>query len=121
MLIWEKGINTGMGNLRIPWKPNHEEIYVFGKGDGFTGRRTSGVLHFSYEGVGAARMHRPSSRLPSCGSFLARRSASSSILRGLGLHARRREAARRRAIGVELDASYCHVAAERLRETKVIV
>jgi DNA methylase len=33
-----------MGDLSIPWKPNTEEIYVIG--NGFKGKRTSGVLHF---------------------------------------------------------------------------
>ncbi len=44
VLIWEKGGHCGMGDLSIPWKPNHEEIYVIG--GGFKGRRTSGVLYF---------------------------------------------------------------------------
>ena len=42
-LIWEKGGHCGMGDLSIPWKPNFEEIYVFGTG--FEGKRTSGVIH----------------------------------------------------------------------------
>lgn len=122
MLIWEKGINTGMGNLRIPWKPNHEEIYVFGKGDGFTGRRTSGVLHFSYEGVGAARMHPTVKPLALMRELLGKTlGVVLDPFAGSGSTLVAAKQLGRRAIGVELDASYCHVAAERLRETKVIV
>lgn len=42
VLIWDKGGALGMGALDIPWKPDHEEIYVLGKG--FTGRRDSGSV-----------------------------------------------------------------------------
>ena len=46
VLIWDKGGALGMGALDIPWKPDHEEIYVLGKG--FIGTRDSGsVLKFS--------------------------------------------------------------------------
>src|SRR5690606_13153618 len=41
-LIWDKGLGVGMGALDLPWKPNHEEIYVMGKG--FHGHRGSGVI-----------------------------------------------------------------------------
>ena len=46
VLIWNKGGALGMGDLRIPWKPDHEEIYVLGDPARFVGRRDSGsVLH----------------------------------------------------------------------------
>jgi DNA modification methylase len=45
VLVWDKGGALGMGDLSIPWKPDHEEIYVMGKG--FVGSRDSGsVLRF---------------------------------------------------------------------------
>lgn len=45
LLIWDKGGALGMGALDIPWKPDHEEIYVLGRG--FVGNRDSGsVLRF---------------------------------------------------------------------------
>jgi site-specific DNA-methyltransferase (adenine-specific) len=43
VLIWSKGEHTGMGDLSFPWKPDFEEIYI--NGDGFTGARTSSILH----------------------------------------------------------------------------
>jgi DNA modification methylase len=42
VLIWDKGGALGMGDLSIPWKPDHEEIYVLGKG--FIGSRDSGSV-----------------------------------------------------------------------------
>lgn len=42
VLIWDKGGALGMGALDIPWKPDHEEIYVLGSG--FVGRRDSGSV-----------------------------------------------------------------------------
>jgi len=42
VLIWDKGGALGMGALDIPWKPDHEEIYVIGKG--WLGRRDSGSV-----------------------------------------------------------------------------
>lgn len=42
VLIWDKGGALGMGALDIPWKPDHEEIYVLGKG--FVGRRDCGSV-----------------------------------------------------------------------------
>lgn len=42
VLIWDKGGALGMGDLSLPWKPNHEEIYVLG--NGFVGVRDSGSV-----------------------------------------------------------------------------
>lgn len=44
LLIWSKGEHTGMGDLKFPWKPDFEEIYVIGKG--FKGARTTSVLRY---------------------------------------------------------------------------
>lgn len=44
VLIWDKGGALGMGDLRIPWKPDHEEIYVLGDPARYVGRRDSGSV-----------------------------------------------------------------------------
>jgi DNA modification methylase len=44
MLVWDKGDHVGMGDLSMPWKLTHEEIYVWGKG--FLGNREGSVLPF---------------------------------------------------------------------------
>jgi len=43
-LIWDKKGALGMGDLRIPWKPGHEEIYVLGANDHWRGQRTNDVI-----------------------------------------------------------------------------
>lgn len=58
VLIWDKGDAAGMGDLSIPWKPNHEEIYVIGKG--FAGHRGPGVLRHTniiWESLGREHPH----------------------------------------------------------------
>lgn len=42
VLVWDKGGALGMGDLSIPWKPDHEEIYVIGSG--FVGSRDCGSV-----------------------------------------------------------------------------
>jgi site-specific DNA-methyltransferase (adenine-specific) len=42
VLTWDKGFHVGMGDLRLPWKPNTEEIYVLG--GGYVGIRGSSVI-----------------------------------------------------------------------------
>ena len=58
VLIWDKGDAAGMGDLSVPWKPNHEEIYVIGKG--FSGNRGPGILrhnNITWESMGRAHPH----------------------------------------------------------------
>ena len=54
LLIWSKGEHTGMGDLKFPWKPDFEEIYIFGKG--FKGPRTTSVLRFNAD-ISSSRNH----------------------------------------------------------------
>jgi DNA modification methylase len=57
LLIWDKTEAAGMGDLSLPWKPNHEEIYVNGRG--FTGEhRGSSVLrHYVPCRISFGRLH----------------------------------------------------------------
>lgn len=43
-LVWDSLGALGMGDLRIPWKPADQEIYVLGDPSGFCGKRTNNVL-----------------------------------------------------------------------------
>lgn len=44
LLVWDTLGALGMGDLRIPWKPSHQEIYVLGNPAMFCGERGSDVL-----------------------------------------------------------------------------
>lgn len=45
LLVWDSKGALGMGDLSLPWKPAHQEVYVLGRG--FVGRRGSDVLRFA--------------------------------------------------------------------------
>lgn len=45
LLVWDTKGALGMGDLSVPWKPSHQEVYVIGHG--FSGPRTSDVLRFA--------------------------------------------------------------------------
>lgn len=113
VLIWDKGGALGMGDLSIPWKGDHEEIYVIG--GGFTGRRDSGsVLRFPpVQARGRLHPHQKPVELMAAliaktpGTVVDPFAGSGSTLaaaRQLG----------RPAIGFEVDPTYCEKAAERL-------
>ncbi len=122
LLTWEKGEHTGMGDLRIPWKPNTEEIYVLGSG--FSGRRTSSVLrHLAIAGtVGRAdqgtRRHPTEKPVPLMVELLTKcpPGVIADPFAGSGTTLRAAKDLGRRAIGVELEERFCEVAAKRLSQ-----
>lgn len=119
LLVWDTKGALGMGDLSVPWKPSHQEIYVIGKG--FTGRRDTDVLSYAPVQSTAAngRVHphqKPVDLLialiakcPETGAILDPFCGSGSALvaaKNLG----------RRAIGVEIEERYCEIAAKRLSQ-----
>jgi len=119
VLIWDTKGALGMGDLTLPWKPSHQEIYVIGSE--FNGKRTSDVLTFapvqSMAVNGRKHPHeKPVALLrelinkcngnvifdPFCGS-------------GSTLVAAKLEG--RRAVGIEIEEKYCEIAASRLRQS----
>ena len=118
LLVWDTKGALGMGDLAIPWKPSHQEIYVIGHG--FVGARTSDVLCFAPVQSTAANgrvhphekpvalMHALISKCPA-GVVLDTFAGSGSTLRAakdLG----------RFAVGIEIEERYCEVAAKRLAQ-----
>lgn len=116
VLIWDKGLGVGMGDLSIPWRPNWEEIYVLGSG--FAGHRGTSILsgHTVVSWASKGRAHpnmKPDtlmreliSKCPP-GTVADPFAGSGSTLiaaRNLGRH----------AIGVELEEKYCEIIAKRL-------
>jgi DNA modification methylase len=117
LLVWDKGPASGMGNLSIPWKPSHEEIYVCG--DGFTGARTEGVLKGytvpTWSGNGQ-RVH-PNEKPVGLLRHLVGKCPPGVVLdpfMGSGSTLRAAKDLGRRCIGVELEERYCEIAAKRL-------
>lgn len=119
VLTWEKGNHVGMGNLALPWKPNTEEIYVLGSG--FAGHRGSSVLrHLALAGtVGRAqdgtRFH-PTEKPVDLIRELILKCPPGVIVdpfMGSGTTLRAAKDLGRKAIGIELDESYCEIAAMR--------
>ena len=117
LLIWDKGEASGMGDLSIPWKPSHEEIYVLGSG--FSGRRTTGVLRaYVPARISFGRLH-PNEKPVSLMKMLIQKCPDLTILdpfMGSGSTLAAAKQLGRRAIGIELDERYCEVAANRLQQ-----
>jgi DNA modification methylase len=124
VLIWDKGDHTGMGDLAFPWKPNHEEIYVLG--EGFAGRRTSGVLHhLALAGtvalgprVAEGRAH-PMAKPVALMRDLLQKCPPGVIVdpfMGSGTTLRAAKDLGIRAIGIEINEAYCEIAVKRLAQ-----
>ena len=115
-LIWDKGGALGMGDLSIPWKVDHEEVYIIGKG--FVGRRDCGsVLRFAPE-QSMGRLHPHQKPIPLLISLLLKCPAGEVFdpFMGSGSTLVAAKALGRRAIGIELEERYCEIAARRLSQ-----
>ncbi|MCB9376771.1 MAG: site-specific DNA-methyltransferase [Microthrixaceae bacterium] len=123
VLTWEKGEHVGMGDLRLPWKPNTEEVYVAGRWpDRTCGRGSSVLRHLAVAGTahGAhlGRSHpteKPTALMvdliAACPDGIVADPFAGS---GTTLVAAKRLG--RKAIGVELEERYCEIAAKRLAQ-----
>jgi len=123
VLTWEKGEHVGMGDLRLPWKPNTEDIYVRGPWpDRECGRTTSvlrylavaGVVHGAHEG----RNHPTEKPLDLMSDLLGKcpPGTVADPFAGSGSTLVAAKRLGRKAIGVELDERYCEIAAKRLAQ-----
>lgn len=117
--IWEKGGHTGMGDLKIPWKPNFEEIYILGKG--FTGKRTSGVIHVLSDrecnGIVRERSH-PTEKPVDLMWELVRKTCGTVIdpFMGSGTTGVACVKLGRKFIGIEKEPKYFDIACKRIEE-----
>lgn len=118
VLIWDTLGALGMGDLSIPWKPSHQEIYVIGRG--FKGRRTSNVL--SYPPVQSmaknGRLHPHEKPVPLLRDLIGKCPEGVVIdpFMGSGSTVRAAVDLGRRAVGIEVEERYCEAAVERLRQ-----
>ncbi len=118
LIVWDTKGALGMGDLTIPWKPSHQEIYVLGKG--FHGRRSSDVLTAPpVQSMGTnGRVHPHQKPVPLMEALIEKcppgviadpfAGSGSTLIaaRNLG----------RKAIGVEIDEGDCELIVKRLSQ-----
>jgi DNA modification methylase len=118
LLVWDTKGALGMGDLSLPWKPAHQEVYVLGRG--FAGRRGTDVLTYapvqSMARNGRCHPHQKPTSLMA--DLLAKCPAGAVIdpFAGSGSTLRAAKDAGRRAVGIELEEHYCEVIAQRLAQ-----
>ena len=118
VLIWDKGLASGMGDLSLPWKPNTEEVYVLGSG--FKGHRGTSILsgHNVVTWASKGREH-PNMKPQTLMEALIAKCPPGTIadpFTGSGSTLVAAKSLGRKAIGVELDERYCETAARRLAQ-----
>jgi DNA modification methylase len=115
LLVWDKGLHVGMGDLSIPWKPNHEFIYVIGRG--FKGHRGSGVLAIKALSPNFVRQRHPTEKPEALLLELIAKCPDGVILdpfMGSGTTLAAAAQMGRSAVGIEVEEQYCEEAARRL-------
>lgn len=118
LLTWCKGMNCGMGDLSMPWKPNTEEIYVLGSG--YIGHRGSSVLDFQapVSQVSWGRLHPNEKPVPLMLELIGKCPPGVIVdpFMGSGTTLRAAKDLGRKAIGIEIEERYCEIAAKRLAQ-----
>lgn len=112
LLVWDKG-SPGMGDL-AHWGPSYELIASLGSGR-IAGNRDGSVLR--YNTVPSHRRNHPTEKPVDLLAYLIGKLEPSVILdpfMGSGTTLRAAKNVGCRAIGIEIDESYCEVAAKRL-------
>ena len=117
VIIWDKGGHAGgLGDLSLPWKQNHEEVYVLGRG--FVGKRGSGIMSgFHAPASEAAGRTHPHEKPASLMERLVGHCPPGVIadpFAGSGSTLVAAVNQGRKAIGVEYEERYCELIAKRL-------
>lgn len=123
LLVWDTKGALGMGDLSLPWKPSHQEIYVIGRG--FIGKRTSDVIRcapvqsMAYQG----RTH-PHEKPVTLMEMLLLKCPSDWIVAdpfaGTGSTLIAAKLLGRSAIGIEIDPNYVAIAKSRLSQEMLL-
>lgn len=118
LLVWDTKGALGMGDLRIPWKPSHQEVYVLGHG--FQGKRSTDVLcHAPVQSMArGGRTHPHEKPLPLMRDLIAKCPPGRIVDPFAGSGSTLVAAAElgREAIGVEFEERYCELIAKRLSQ-----
>jgi site-specific DNA-methyltransferase (adenine-specific) len=115
LLVWDKGEWPGMGDLKLPWGPSHEEVYVLG--EGFIGTREGTVIRTNR--IPASRVDHPTPKPVSLMERLIQKCPHGVVadpFAGSGATLLAARAQGRRSIGVELEERYCELIASRLAQ-----
>jgi len=115
-LVWDKGEWPGMGDLKFPWGPSDEEIYVIG--DGFNGKREGTVIRANRLSGGAVADHPTPKPVVVMERLIAKcpPGVIADPFAGSGSTLVAAKNLGRKAIGVELEERYCEIAAKRLAQ-----
>ncbi len=112
-LIWSKGDDPGMGDLKMPWGKSDEEIYVIG--NGWTGKRTSNIITCGKPPVANRDAH-PTPKPVQLMERLIEKCPPGVIVdpfAGSGSTLVAAKKLGRRVIGVEMVEAYCEIIANR--------
>lgn len=125
-LIWWKEGNPGMGDLKLPWGPAHEDIHLLGHGWDVTKtghKRTGSVIATRGVRGGAAgeenKYGHPTPKPVPLMELLIDRCPPGVVadpFAGSGATLRAAKNLGRRAIGFELEEKYCEVIAKRMAQ-----
>jgi site-specific DNA-methyltransferase (adenine-specific) len=115
VLIWDTKGALGMGDLSLPWKPSHQEVYVLGRG--FVGYRGTDVLVCApvQSTARLGRLHPHQKPTALLEALIGKtRGVIADPCAGSGSTLVAAQNLGRRAIGVEVDEAHCETAAKRL-------
>lgn len=126
VIVWDKGDNPGMGDLSMPWGSSHEEIYVLGPTDLWTGKRGRSVLRHERitHGPSCPMLHPNEKPVPLMRDLIEKVCPTAVIIdpfMGSGATLRAAKDLGRRAIGIELDDQWLTVARDRLSQESLFV
>lgn len=118
LVVWDKGNTPSLGDLKIPWGPSHEEVYVLGSG--FVGKRSGSVVRVNMlSGSSKDRPNHPTPKPVALMETLIAKCPPGVVadpFAGSGSTLVAAKALGRKAIGVELEEKYCEVSAKRLAQ-----
>lgn len=119
VLVWDKGPAFGMGDLSFPWKASWEEIAI--GGPGWTGYRDEGVIRghlvVTWESKGRVHPHqKPVSLIRHLLGKLPMALTICDPTAGSGTTGVACIQTGRRFCGIEIEESYCDIAAKRMEK-----
>lgn len=121
ILVWDKGGGVGMGDLSFPWKPNWDEIYIYGSG--WKGKRDSSVLRSnSLPRISMGRQHpheKPTSLIIQIIKKLPKECTILDPFMGSGTTGVACVQTGRDFIGVEINSEYFEIAETRIKEAQL--